>query len=300
MGKLVFHSIVWSALLISGCTDDGSSHFTASVVDIGGGRKMYMECDGVGSPTVLLISGKGNRADTWSTNLLDPQKPEATVFSQVSRFTRVCAYDRPLTVGVKDEPSRSDPVPEPVTAADGVADLHALLTTAAVQGPYVVVGHSYGGLIGRLYASTYPEAVTGLVLEDALSEGLYDGITAEQRAILETINWIPERIDNVRSFAQVTLAPRVRPIPMAILTADISPISAQDIAGGVLPPIVTQQFADALWTAQISAQNALANLFPNATHITNTNSRHYIHYEQPKIVIDAIREVVNEARTASP
>ena len=50
----------------------------------------------------------------------------------------------------------------------------------------------------------------------------------------------------------------------------------------------------------MSTQNALANLFPNAKHITNTNSRHSIHYEQPQIVIDAIRAVVNGARTASP
>ena len=299
MGKVVFHSVVWAALLLAGCTDHGSSHFTASVIDIGGGRKMYMECDGVGTPTVLLIAGKGNRADTWNTNLTDPTKPEATVFAQVSQFTRVCSYDRPQTIGVNGEPSRSDPAPEPATAADGVADLHALLAAAAMHGPYAVVGHSYGGLIARLYASTFPEAVTGLVLEDALSEGLYDGITADQRAILETINWMPERVDNVRSFAQVTSAPPVRSIPTDILTADINPISATDIADGVFPPIVTQQFADALWTAQMSAQDALARLFPNAKHITNTNSRHYIHYEQPRIVIDAIREIVDGVRTAS-
>ena len=108
-----------------------------------------MECDGVGTPTVLLISGKGNRADTWSTSLVDSRKPEATVFRQAAQFTRVCAYDRPLTIGVNGEPSRSDPVPEPVTAKDGVADLHALLTAAQVQGPYVIVGHSYGGLIAQ-------------------------------------------------------------------------------------------------------------------------------------------------------
>jgi len=103
------------------------------------------------------------------------------------------------------------------------------LAAAAVQGAYVGVGHSYGGLIARLYASTFPEAVTGLVLEDALAK-----------------------------------------------------------------------YRRRLWTARVSAQNALANLFPNAKHITNTNSRHSIHYEQPQIVIDAIRAVVNGARTASP
>ena len=55
---------------------------------------MQMVCDGVGTPTVLLVSGKGNGADTWSTNISDPRNPEATVFRQAARFTRVCAYDR--------------------------------------------------------------------------------------------------------------------------------------------------------------------------------------------------------------
>ena len=242
MGKFVFHSIVWGALLIAGCTDNRSSQFTANVIDIGRGRKLYMECDGVGAPTVLLIAGKGNRADTWNTKLLDPKKPEATVFAQVSQFTRVCSYDRPLTIGVKGESSRSDPASEPVTAADGVADLHALLAAAEVQGPYVVVGHSYGGLIARLYASTFPKAVTGLVLEDALFEGLYEGITPEQRAILETINWMPERVDNVRSIAQVTSAPPIRFIPTYILTVDTNPVGSTDIADGVFLHIVTNDF----------------------------------------------------------
>jgi pimeloyl-ACP methyl ester carboxylesterase len=261
---------------------------------------MYIECDGVGTPPVLLISGKGNRADTWSTNRVDPQKPYAAVFRQAARFTRVCAYDRPWTIGVDGEPSRSDPGPEPVTAKDGVADLHALLTAADVHGPYVIVGHSYGGLIARLYASTYPDAVAGLALEDALSEGLYDGLTAAQREVLETINLVPERVDTLSSFAQVIAAPRVRTMPMVILTADLPPISPEDVASGTFPPSVTVDFVNALWSAQIAAQDSLAKLFPGATHTTNTNSHHYIHVEQPQIVVDAIREVVDRVRGAQP
>lgn len=300
MGSHRFLLLLWGALMVVACADSGSSHFSAGLVDIGGGRKMDIECDGVGTPTVLLISGKGNRADTWSTNLVDPQNPEATVFRQAAGFTRVCAYDRPTTVGVKGEPSRSDPVPPPVTAKNGVADLHALVTAAHLQGPYVIVGHSYGGLIARLYASTYPEAVAGLVLEDALSEGLYDGLTAAQRDTLETINLEPERVDTLSSFAQVTGAPRVRTMPMVVLTADLQPISPQDVASGVFPPSVTVEFVNALWSAQIAAQDSLAKLFPSATHITNTNSHHYIHLEQPQLVVDAIREVVMEVRGAQP
>ena len=291
MSSPPFFSLLCVTLLMGVCAGCGSSQRYAGTFDIGAGRKMYMECSGIGTPTVVLISGKGNRADTWSTNIRDPQHPQATVFRQTSWFARVCAYDRPLTVGVHDEPSRSDPVPEPVTPKDGVADLYALLAAANVRGPYVIVGHSYGGLIARLYASTYPQDVAGLVLEDALSEGLYDRLTADQREIFKKINVGPEDFDIVRSFAQVTSAPRIRPMPMDILTADLTPISSQDIAAGMFPPYVTQEFADALWAAQIAAQNSLANLFPYARHITKTNSHHYIHLEQPQLVVDAIDEV---------
>jgi pimeloyl-ACP methyl ester carboxylesterase len=298
MNRHSFLALPCMALLAAACTGGGTTQFSAELVDIGAGRRMYVECDGAGAPTVLLVSGKGNRADTWSMNRTDPGNPEATVFRQVARLTRVCAYDRPSTVGGNGEPSRSDPAPEPVTANDGVADLDALLAAAEVRGPYVIVGHSYGGLIARLYASTFPEAVAGLVLEDALSEGLYDGLTPMQREILEKINLEPERVDTVRSFAQVTSAPPVQSMPMVILTADLPPISQEDVASGALPPFVTPEFVDALWTAQVAAQDRLAGTFPYARHVTNTNSRHYIHVEQPQVVVDAIRDVVNEVRAA--
>jgi pimeloyl-ACP methyl ester carboxylesterase len=136
----------------------------AGLVDIGGGRKMYLESRGTRSPTVVL-GGLRASADDWS--LADKTAP--AVFSEVAKFTRVCAYDRPGTP-VDEKPSRSDPVSQPTTAGDAVADLHALLSAAGEPGPYVLVGHSYGGLIVRLYASTYPKDVCGLVLVDALSE----------------------------------------------------------------------------------------------------------------------------------
>jgi pimeloyl-ACP methyl ester carboxylesterase len=99
-------------------------------------------------------------------------------FSLGLESSRACACDRPGTP-VGEKPSRSDPVSQPTTAKDVVADLHALLSAAGEPGPCVLVGHSYGSLIVRLYASTYKE-VSGLVLIDALSEGLQDAETPEQ------------------------------------------------------------------------------------------------------------------------
>src|SRR5438067_12014369 len=113
-------------------------------------------------------------------------KCKSTVFAGVAKFTRVCAWDRPGTP-VGEKPSRSDPVPQPTTAKDAIADLHALLSAAGETGPYVLVGHSYGGLVVKLYARTYPKDVAGLVLVDALSEGLQDALTPEQWTIQRTV-----------------------------------------------------------------------------------------------------------------
>jgi pimeloyl-ACP methyl ester carboxylesterase len=267
----------------------------AGLVDIGDHRKIYLECSGRGSPTVVLISGKGNRADTWSAAA--PDAPGPTVFPTIATFTRVCAYDRPGTVGaLASEPSRSDPVPLPVTAAAGAADLQALLTSAKVPVPYVLVGHSMGGMIARLVASEHGDEVAGLVLEDALSEDLYSGLTADQRAVFEKLNGAPENYDNVKSFEEIRAAPPVRPMPVVVLTAGLPQLTPQIITSGQLPPEVTQAFADALWAAQVQAQDHLAALFPGGSHITVANSTHYIHVDRPQVVIQAIRDVVDAVR----
>jgi len=289
-------------LVLVGCGGGGPalqspvSASNAGMFDIGGGRRMYLECYGVGAPTVVLVAGKGHRADTWHTTNAEPPNENASVIFRTASSTRVCAYDRPNTKGPDGEPSRSDPAAEPTTARASVDDLHALLAAAHVPGPYVIVGHSYGGLVARLYASTYPDEVAGLVLEDSLSEGLYARLTPAQRDVLEAINLDPERIATVTSFAQVTSAPPVRTVPMTILTADQPPLSRQDVATGLLPSFVTVEFVEALWTAQVAAQDDLARLFPFAKHVTKTNSRHYIHVEQPQLVADSIREVVDAVR----
>src|SRR6266699_1889399 len=123
---------------------------SGGLVDIGGGRKIYLKCQGTGWPAVVLVGGRMASADDWSV----ADKSAPAVLPQVAKFTRVCAYDRPGTP-VGEKPSRSDPVPQPTTAKDAVADLHALLSAAGETGPYVLVGHSYGGLVVKLYARTY-------------------------------------------------------------------------------------------------------------------------------------------------
>ena len=134
----------------------------SATVDIGG-RALYITCRGEGSPTVLLDGGGfGGGVNSW-----------VSVQPGVAAVTRVCSFDR---AGV----GASDPAPKPRTAADAVADLHALLRAAQVPGPYVLVGASISGLFARLYATTYPEEVVGMVLLDPSNE--YGDAVAEALA----------------------------------------------------------------------------------------------------------------------
>jgi pimeloyl-ACP methyl ester carboxylesterase len=278
----------------------------AGTFDIGGGREMYLECRGAGSPTVVLVSGQRGSADDWSIST-NEQEP-SPVFEQVAEFTRVCAYDRPGTP-VGEDFSRSDPVPQPTTALAMVDDLHALLTAAAEPGPYVLVGHSAGGLAARLYAATDPDNVSGLILVDALSPGLQDAETPEQweiqRELLageieDSLVEYPdlEQVDADRSIAQVRAAPALHPIPLVVISADelLAPLFPGLIASGAISPDVPPDFGEVLDEAQRQSQAGLAQLVPGADHITKTDSGHNVHQEQPVLVANAIRSVVERVR----
>jgi pimeloyl-ACP methyl ester carboxylesterase len=276
----------------------------AGRVDIGGGRKMYLECRGAGSPVVVIVAGARASAEDWTK----PEPGKLNVFSEVGGFTRVCAYDRPGTP-VGEEPSRSDPVPQPVTAGDAVTDLHALVAAARIATPFVIVAHSYGGVIARLYAMTYPREVNGVVLVDTLSEGLQEAETPQewsiQRVLLdgdltEVLRLYPaiERADADRSFDQIRAAAPLKPMPLVVLSADRlwGPLVPKLITGGVLPANIPPDFGYVTDKAQKAAQARLAALVPGARHVTNTNSGHEIHKDRPQLVVDSIYDVVAAVR----
>jgi len=118
------------------------------LIDIGGFR-LHLYCTGKGGPAVILEAGAGDFSFDW-----------ARVQPEIARFTRVCSYDRAGSAW-------SEPGPAPRTMHQEVFELHMLLRKAGVRPPYVLVGHSYGGLLVRLYAGLYPREVAGLVLVDS-------------------------------------------------------------------------------------------------------------------------------------
>ena len=121
------------------------------LVDVGGYR-LHLNCTGKGGPAIVLISGAGDFSFDWG--LVQPG---------VSRFARVCGYDR---AGL----AWSDPGPTPRTMRQDAYELHTLLKAARIKAPYVLVGHSIGGLIARVYAGQYPDEVAGMVLVDSTHE----------------------------------------------------------------------------------------------------------------------------------
>jgi len=304
------------ALAQSGSANNsGHAKDFSGLVNIGGDREMYMECQGTGYPTVVFVSGVRDRTETWSTTK-DPS--EKAVLPAIAETNRVCAYDRPGTIlatgdGPEDfETSRSDPVDQPTTLQDGVDDLHALLKASGERGPYVLVGHSMGGAISRLYASEYPEDVSGLVLIDYAAYDVRKALTDREWDLLKILIGSPveearqlypdvEWFDEQRNLEQTLAAAPLQPTPLVVLSADEPMDLLPLVEDGTLPmtPEEAKEFGELLFRANVDARSDLVSQVPGARHITNTDSGHYIHQEHPKLVIDSIREVVDAAGVGS-
>ena len=276
-----------------------------------------MECQGKGLPTVVFVAGAQDRAETWSTT----QNPsEQAVLPAIAETNRVCAYDRPGTIlatgdGPEDFlPSRSDPAPQPTTIQDHVDDLHALLKASGEgKRPYVVVGHSMGGAVSRLYASEYPEEVSGLVLVDPTPFEAANSITAEEWALWkpllggppseEALELYPalEWSDNDKNRELASNAVELQPMPFIAFQSDVPFDLAPYVEDGTLPMTLeeAEQFRILLYNAWHDAIGDLVSQVPGAKFNDAPISTHYIHQIQPNLVTAAVREVVEAARKKS-
>lgn len=257
------------------------------MVDIGGGRELYLDCRGSGSPIVVLISGSLASAQLWTYVATDQSAPSPdAVLPSVAKFTRVCAYDRPGTGRADGSISPSSPVKQPTTADDGVRDLEALLRAAGEKPPYVLAAHSWGAMIATLFAQTHPQQVKGLVSVDGSSIFLPDALTSQQwSAFLELAkSLIPsgkEVPDYPTSNKQIKAAPKVAADIQAVVLRSDKPWQ-----------LLSTYPAAKTFPRWVVAQNHLARWL-DAEYITKTNATHGLPLENPPVVVAAIRTAID-------
>lgn len=266
--------------------DAGNDPVLERLVDVGGYR-LYLKCIGVGGPTVILEAGLGGSSKTWDK-----------VVPVVSTLTRVCSYDRP-------NEGKSDPAPRAIRSIGSrqyiklrrgreiVADLHTLLAKAAVDGPYVFVGHSIGGLYAILYANQHPTEIVGMVLVDASHP---DQIAREEALMTpeqarhdhEGLQQNEEGVDIDEVFAEARASHWHSTIPLYVL-----------VQGVVRPP--PPDWSAEQWAKKVQLWRELqadhARRSPNSRIIVAEKSGHGIPNDQPDLVIDAITRVVNLAKS---
>jgi pimeloyl-ACP methyl ester carboxylesterase len=277
----------------------------AGPVAIGGGRELFMRCAGRGRPVVLLESGIHDSSDPWTITQTTPPVPSRpAVMPALARRVRVFAYDRPGTIrytgpAAGSITTRSTPVPMPRTLAGMVGDLDRLVTAARLPAPYVLVGHSYGGLIVRHYAQVHPRKVAGLVLLDAFSpplQGLFGPALWRRYAALLNRPGTPlddqpgwETVDTAEAFAAVRRGRALPPVPLAV----VSKTEPFAVPAG-FPGDVRARLERA-WPR---AQDLLVALRPQTPHVFATGSDHYVQLHDPDLSAATVEVVLDRARAA--
>ena len=288
------------------------------LVDVGG-YKLHINCMGQGSPTVILEAGQGDYSLIW-----------AYVQPEVAKTNRVCSYDR---AGY----GWSEPSPNPRTANVEMEELHTILVNANVLGPYVLVGHSLGGMLMRVYTHNYPDEVVGMVLVDSYHEERpirnpeVTALTQDMAGQFRTFAFLssagimalaPQSIPNrglpKDAYAQYqaitattayfeTFIAEIFATPESAAEArTLHMTSFDNMPLIVISPgqwDVIASFSDAenqqLWTAFQAQQSELVALSSVSKQVIAEQSGHDIQLDQPDLVIDAIREIVVGVLTGS-
>lgn len=253
----------------------------ARLVDVGGRRLAFRE-KGQGRPTVVLEMGLGAAGSSFDG-----------IAQRIAEFTRVVWYDH---AGL----GRSDPAPKPRTITDLAADLQMLLHTAQLPPPYVLVGHSLGGLTVRHYQQLYPADVIALVLIDAAHEEQRTQLlaalppespdelpaVAQYRAALAA-QWADpmanvEGIDNIANSAIMRHGGPLGDLPLVVVSRGRAQAPAE------LPADLVAR-REQVWRQM---QCNLAALSSRSVHKVAERSGHLMHREQPDMVVDGIRQAL--------
>jgi pimeloyl-ACP methyl ester carboxylesterase len=278
---------------------------TSGLVDIGGGRSLFLNCQGQGSPTVFVIPGVGSYAQAWNASI-SPDDPirkqpydlieeaqidyptELATQPIVAKTTRICVYDRPNTRPDGDD--RSTPAAQPLTLQQSVDDVVALIAAAHLPTPMVFVAHSFGGMILDLLARQHPELVSGLVFSDPTSEFLYSLGRPDQNAAFNTDGQAKpageEAVLPDDAFATVAAAPPLPRVPAIVLSADMF------VAPENLKP-------DNYTLAQIHRANDMLAAALGTTNVIIPGSGHNQMLYQPQAIADQIVTVVDRVRNGN-
>ena len=246
------------------------------MIDVGGYR-LHINCAGnptKSSPTVVMDAGGYDSSETWSK-----------VQPEIAKFARVCVYDRAGLGKSERQPNPSYP------SLEVVKDLHTLLVNAHIVPPLVLVGHSFGGMNVRLYASQFPQEVVGMVLVDSVHEDEMDRWVAMMPLEVKRQLTDADKAQLARlavSEGQLRAAHWHSNIPLVVLTHGV--VSPGDYG---VPSMSAK--GEAL---RLEMQEALARLSSRSRHIIAEKSGHYIQRDQPQLVIDSVRHVVETTRAS--
>jgi len=269
------------------------------LIDVGGYR-LHLYCLGAGSPTVILESGLGSGINVWML-----------VHKKIAETTRVCAYDR---AGL----GWSDGVKEPLSSMQVAQTLHTLLVNANIEGPYIMVGHSAGGIHVRAFTHLFPKEVAGMVLVDSAHENQSSNDQPKTINLIgRDLQWkqceILTSIGLIRLFELLTYAPNPNPLYQADLANRNRTEYCRAIGNEfkafdkdsrqATPPQTLGDLPLIVLTAGLGTnptwntlQNELASLSTNSTHIVIENSGHMIQISQPDAVIKAVEQIIQQVR----
>jgi pimeloyl-ACP methyl ester carboxylesterase len=289
-----------------------------------GDYKLHLYCTGAGSPSVILEAGAASPALVWYL-----------VQEQVAKSTRVCSYDR---AGF----GWSEPASAPLSSDQVAADLHQLLKTADVPGPYILVGHSDGGIYVRSFVHQYPSEVVGMVLVDSSHESQnlrfppgYMKFAGQQNATMKLFQlvspfgvlrvtkiWrllIPkaplpadvgaaiwatmyrttyckamndETVAMARFLSQPEGPAGLGNLPLIVLSANDSITKTPETVVKAMGGDTFEKLVQVGW----ELQQELVNLSTQGKQVVVKDSGHYIQWDQPAVVIDAIREIMAQVR----